>query len=173
VHVVVGRVGRAHGLHGEVVVDVRTDDPDTRLGVGVVLAAEPGGAGPLTVAGTRRHGGRLLVRFASVDDRAAAERLRGTVLLAEVDPTRRPADPTEYYDHQLVGLDVVTTQKDRVGELTDVLHLPGQDVLVVRRADGREALIPFVAALVPSVDLADGRLVVAPPPGLLDLEQEL
>jgi 16S rRNA processing protein RimM len=172
VRVIVGRVARAHGLGGEVAVEVRTDDPDTRLAVGSVLATDPAGAGPLTVAATRRHSGRLLVCFAGVTDRSSAEQLRGTVLLAEVDPAERPADPAEFYDHQLRGLDVVTTEGQPVGELADVLHLPAQDVLVVRRAGGREMLIPFVAALVPGVDLAAGRLVVDPPPGLLDLDRE-
>ena len=167
--VVVGRVGRPHGTHGEVTVEVRTDDPDRRFAAGTVLPTEPAHAGPLTVAALRSSGGRLLVHFEGVPDRTAAEALRGTLLLVDVDPDERPEDPEEFYDHQLVGLAVVTVDGSPVGEVADVLHLPGQDVLVVRPGGAdREVLVPFVAALVPEVDLAARRVVVDPPPGLLD-----
>jgi 16S rRNA processing protein RimM len=165
---VVGRVGRAHGIRGEVTVEVRTDQPERRLGDGAVLLTDPPDVGPLTVARGRAHSGRLLLRFAGVDDRAAAEALRGTLLIAEVDPNERPEDPDDFYDHQLVGLDVVARDGTPVGEVADMLHLPGQDVVVVRRPGGSETLVPFVAAIVPEVDLAGRRMVIDPPPGLLE-----
>jgi 16S rRNA processing protein RimM len=164
---VVGRVGRAHGLRGEVLVDVRTDEPELRLAPGAVLATDPGAAGPLTVAAGRVHSGRLLLHFSGVSDRTAAEALRGVLLLADVDPDALPDDDDEWYDHQLVGLDVVALDGSAVGEVREVLHLPGHDVLAVTRADGSEALIPFVSEIVPEVDVAANRLVVNPPPGLL------
>lgn len=168
---VVGRIAKAHGLHGEVGVEVRTDDPDERFADGAVLQTDPPERGPLTIASTRWHSGRLLARFVGLDDRTKAENMRGTMLVVDVDESARPKDPDEFYDHQLIGLRVVTTEGAPIGAVTDVLHLPGQDVLAIERSDGVEVLVPFVAALVPSVDL-DGRIVtVEPRPGLLDPER--
>ena len=169
---VVGRVGRPHGLGGELTVQVHTDDPDLRFAAGSVLATEPAERGPLTISSCRWHSGRLLVRFAGHADRARAEDLRGTLLVmdsAEVGPT---ADPDEFHDYELIGLEVVTVAGHPVGAVTDVLH-QGQNLLVVRPApdsqDGGEILVPFVGAIVPEVDVKAGRLVIDPPPGLLDL----
>jgi 16S rRNA processing protein RimM len=168
----VGRIARPHGVRGELVVEVRTDDPELRLAVGTVLATEPAAAGPLTVAGSRWHSGRLLVRFAAVDDRTAAEELRGTLLVVDSADLGDPPDPDEFRDHQLIGLSVIESGGEEVGTVADVLHY-GQDLLVVtgtgRRA-GAEILIPFVSAIVSDVDLAAGLVRVDPPPGLLDPE---
>jgi len=168
VQLVVGRIGRAHGIRGDVSVEVRTDEPELRLGPGAVLLTDPAAIGPLTVETGRVHSGRLLLRFAGVKDRTAAEALRGTMLIAEVDPDETPEDPDEYYDHQLIGLDVVLADGTPVGELTEVLHLPYQDLLTVQRPDGTEVLIPFVEQIVPTIDLDEQRVVIAPPPGLID-----
>ncbi|MGH3385877.1 MAG: ribosome maturation factor RimM [Nocardioidaceae bacterium] len=161
---VIGRIGRAHGIRGELSVDVRTDDQDARFAVGTVVATDPASAGPLTITATRPHSGRLLVQFEQVADRTAAEGLRGVLLVADIDDD---AGDDGYYPHQLVGLRVVTEAGDEVGEVRDVQSAPAHDLLVVRRDDGGEALVPFVTALVPDVDLASGRLVVADRPGLL------
>jgi 16S rRNA processing protein RimM len=166
--VIVGRLGRPHGIKGEVSVDVRTDEPERRLEPGAVLRTEPAAAGPLTIAATRVHSGRWLLTFEGCTDRSAAEKLRGVLLVTDVDPDERPEDPEEFYDRTLVGLRVVTVSGEDVGALDEVLHLPGQDVLVVRRPDGRESLVPFVRELVPHVDVEGGRIVVDPPEGLLD-----
>ncbi|MDT0269340.1 ribosome maturation factor RimM [Streptomyces sp. DSM 44915] len=166
---VVARVGRAHGIKGEVTVEVRTDEPEQRLAPGQVLATEPAETGPLTIETGRVHSGRLLLRFAGVTSREAAEALRDTLLVAEVDPDQLPDDPEEFYDHQLIGLTVVTVGDEaRVGEVREMAHLPAQDLLVVTRPDGREAFVPFVEAIVPTVDLERGLVVIDPPPGLLD-----
>lgn len=165
--VVVGRIGRPHGLRGEVSVEVRTDDPEGRLAPGSTLRTDPAAAGPLTVAAGRVHSGRLLLAFEGHDDRSAAERLRGVLLVADVDPDERPEDPEEYFDRQLEGLAVRTVDGQVVGTLHDVLHLPGQDVLAVRRPDGSEVLVPFVHEIVPTVDLDAGHVLVDAPPGLL------
>ena len=167
--VVVGRVGRAHGVKGEVAVEVRTDDPDGRFAPGSALVTDPPERGPLTVVRARPHSGRLLVTFDGVADRTAAEALRGTLLTVDSADDPPLDDPDEFYDHQLVGLAVVTVGGDTVGEVEEVLHPPGPDLLVVRRPDGTEALVPFVGDIVPSVDLTGGRLVIDPPDGLLDL----
>ncbi|MDL4771648.1 MULTISPECIES: ribosome maturation factor RimM [Thermomonosporaceae] len=163
---VVGRIGRPHGIRGENTIDVRTDDPEARFAPGTSLTTDPAATGPLTIERARWHSGRLLVRFAGVDDRTAAEELRGTWLV--VDPTDIPStdDPDDYHDQELVGLAVVTAEGAEVGTITEILH-HGQDLLVVRRTGGDDVLVPFVAALVPEVDVPGGRLVIDPPPGLL------
>ena len=166
--VVVARIGRPHGIRGEVSVEIRTDDPEGRLGVGTSLRTEPASAGPLTVSGAWVHSGRLILSFEGVESRSGAEGLRNVLLVADVDPAERPEDPEEFYDHQLVDLEVRTIAGEPVGRLAEVLHLPGQDVLSVQRADGTEVLIPFLAAMVPTVDLDAGLVFVNPPPGLLD-----
>jgi len=167
---VIGRVGRAHGVRGDVAVEVRTDDPDARFADGAALDTDPPERGPLTVEATRWHSGRLLVSFAGVADRTRAESLRGTMLVVEVDDAERFDDPDEFYDHQLIGLRAVTTAGDQIGAVTDVLHLPAQDVLAIKRGDGVEVLVPFVAELVPNVDLDAKTVSVEPRPGLLDPE---
>lgn len=165
---VVGRIGRAHGIRGDVAVDVRTDDPDARFAAGAVLLTDPEGPGPLTVSSARAHSGRLLVRFTGVRDRDAAEALRGVTLLVDSEDIAPTEDPDEFHDHELIGLRVVTAAGEDVGVVEDVWH-NAQDVLAIRGTSGAEVLVPFVAALVPEVDLAGKRLVIDPPPGLLDL----
>ena len=171
--VVVGRIGRAHGIRGEVSVEPRTDEPERRFAVGSALTGRtPGGdlrPGVLTVGATRWHQGRLLVRFAELSDRNAAEAARGLWLEIPLDPEESPDDPEEFYDHQLAGLRVETEAGTTVGTLREVMHGPAQDLLVIDSADGsgREVLVPFVSALVPVVDVAGGRVVVADRPGLL------
>lgn len=165
---VVGRIAKAHGIGGDVSVDVRTDDPEHRYAVGATLITDPVGAGPLTVERVRWHSGRLLVRFAGIADRAAAEGLRGTLLVADSATSVDTGDEDDYWDHQLVGLAAVVDDAV-IGEVVEVLHPPGPDLLVVRRPDSGDVMIPFVRAIVPTVDLAAGRLVVTPPEGLLEL----
>jgi 16S rRNA processing protein RimM len=171
VDVVVGRVGKPHGLRGEVTVEVRTDEPDRRFVVGTSLAAErPGGlAAPwseLTVAATRWHQSTLLVRFEELTDRTVAEAARGLLLHVGVPVDESPGDPEEFYDHQLVGLAAEDLDGGALGEVTAVVH-GAQDLLQIRTPDGRDALVPFVSALVTEVDLQGGRVVVADRPGLV------
>lgn len=169
--VVVGRVGKPQGLRGEVTVEVRTDDPEDRFADGAVLLTEPPERGPLTVAHARDHSGRLVIAFEGVDDRSAAERLRDTLLLLDVRTLPAIDDPDEFHDWQLRGLTAELADGSAVGVVDDVLHLPHGDVLVVRRPVGdaaEEVLVPFVRAVVPDVDLDGGRVVLDPPPGLLD-----
>jgi 16S rRNA processing protein RimM len=174
--VVVGRVGKAHGIKGEVSVELRTDEPERRFAAGAALRTQvPSGGQPhgtdrpatLTVRSTRWHQTRLLVTFEEVRDRNGADAVRGLLLAVDVDPEEVPEDPEEFYDHQLVGLRVLTTAGAEVGELAEVVHGPAQDLLSVRAADGREILVPFVASLVPEVDVAGGRILVEDLPGLL------
>lgn len=170
---VVARIGRAHGIKGEVTVEVRTDEPELRLAPGAVLATEPASAGPLTIATGRVHSGRLLLRFEGVADRNAAEALRNTLLIAEVDPEELPEGEDEYYDHQLIDLDVVTEDGVEVGRITEISHLPSQDLFIVERPDGSEVMIPFVEEIVTEIDLEEQKAVIAPPPGLIDDRAEI
>ena len=175
--VIVGRIGRPHGIRGEVVIGVRTDEPDLRFAVGATLDAaeradEPAGGAQLTVAAARWHSGQLLVAFAGVTDRTAAAELTGRWLIVDASQLPEIGDPDEFRDHELIGLSVRTCAGDPVGVVADVLHY-GQDLLVVRRTDGQEgeSLVPFVKAIVPEVDVQRGVVVIDPPPGLLDPAQ--
>ena len=171
IEVVVGRVGKPHGLRGEVTVDVRTDEPERRFAVGATLRAEPpsGSASSLrslTVASTRWHQGVLLAGFEELPDRDTAEAARGTMLHATIPADLSPDDPDEFYAHQLVGLTAYDVDGAHLGEVV-ALTTGAQDLLTIRTLDGRDALVPFVAALVPEVDVAGGRVVVADRPGLV------
>lgn len=172
IEVVVGRIGKPHGIRGEVTIDVRTDEPERRFAPGTTLRAEPppGSASALTsltVSRSRWHQSVLLVTFEEVEGRDGAEAVRGLVLHTTLGPQDAPADPEEFYDHQLIGLAAYDEDGTRLGELTAVVHGAAQDLLTVRTPDGRNALVPFVAALVPEVDLEGGRVVIADRPGLV------
>jgi 16S rRNA processing protein RimM len=170
---VVGVVVRPHGVRGELLVDVRTDEPGERFAAGSVLVTDPAEVGPLTIESVRPHtsGGRnrLIVAFEEILDRDAAEQLRGVALqvdAADVGPT---GDPEEFHDHELVGLEAVSSDGERLGEVIRIEHAPASDLLVLRKVGGGQALVPFVKAIVSSVDLEAGRVVLTPPAGLLEL----
>ena len=168
---VVGRVVKAHGVTGEVVVEIRTDDPDIRFAPGSSLRGRPSRGGPenrYVVESVRDHGGRLLVRLDGLLDRNAAESLRGTVFLVDSEDLPPIEDPDEFYDHQLEGLQVVTTTGTAVGTVAEVLHTAAGELLSIRAEEG-EVLVPFVSAIVTSVSLADQKIEIEPPEGLLEL----
>ena len=171
--VVVGRIGRPHGVRGQVTVEVRTDDPDLRFAPGATLLTEPSARGPLTVTAARWHSGTLLLQLSTPDGtvvtgREGADALRNTRLLVPVEALPELDDPDVFYDHQLVGLGARLADGTVLGEVTAVRH-EGAETLVVRRPRGGELLVPFVSAIVPTVDVAGGFLLVDPPEGLLDL----
>ncbi len=171
--VVVGRIGRPHGVRGLATVEVRTDDPDHRFAPGQVLITDPPGRGPLTIVDQRWHSGTLLLQLAGPSGevygtREAVDAVRNTLLLVPVADLPEIEEPDSYYDHQLVGLSVRLPDGTAIGEVSAVRH-EAQDLLVVRRVEAAEALIPFVAAIVPTVDLDGGFVVVDPPEGLLEL----
>lgn len=167
---VVARVGRPHGVRGEVSVEVRTDAPERRFTPGARLGTDPASAGPLTLNAVREHNGRLLLTFDEVPDRTAAEGLRGVLLTAVVDDDD---EPDAWHVHQLVGLKAVTRDGEDVGRVVGLEHGAAQDLLVVAQPSGQRALVPLVAAIVPEVDLVGGRVVLDPPAGLLsDLDDE-
>lgn len=160
----IGRVVKAHGIRGEVVVEPRTDVPEQRFAPGTVVQGKQGGrTRELTVTAMRPHQGRLLITFAEIADRTAAESLRSTTFFA---PPRE--DDEGFYDHDLEGLRVLQDGAD-IGEVTGVTHVPGRLLLEVTINSGKEVLIPFVEDIVPDVDLDSGMCVITPPEGLLEL----
>ncbi len=171
---VVGRIGRAHGVVGEATVEIRTDLPEERFSVGTRLTTDPASAGPLTIGSSRFHKGAMLVKFNEVKDRNAVEKLRNVLLIADVDIADTGDDDAENVFHvqQLIGCHVITDVGQSVGTIIDVINLPGQDLLAVKSPNG-EVLIPFVHEIVPEIDLENKRITITPPPGLLNLDEAL
>lgn len=187
---VIGRVVKSHGVRGEVVVEVRTDEPEDRFAVGTVLqgrksqragrtssAAQPTDAAgtdttAYTVEAVREHSGRLLLRLHGIEDKNAADVLRGTLFLVDSDDLSPSEDPDEFYDHELEGLSVRLTDGTVVGTVREVLHSAAGELLSVRPSEGgrAEILVPFVTAIVTKVSTADGVVEIDPPEGLLDPE---
>jgi 16S rRNA processing protein RimM len=171
---VVARIGKPHGLRGEVTVQLHTDEPERRLAVGAVLDTEAAsGSGvprALTVRSTRVHRGIWLVGFEEVPDRTGAEGLRGTRLVIEGEDVAADEDDDDTFtEDELTGLRAVDPTGTELGEVTGLEIGAAQDRLVITLPDGREVQVPFVAAIVPEVDVAGGRVVVDAPAGLLDL----
>jgi 16S rRNA processing protein RimM len=172
--ILVARIGKPHGLYGEVTVQLHTDEPERRLAVGTAIDTEAGsGTGVprvLTVRSTRVHNGVWLVAFEEIPDRTGAESLRGTRLVVDAaDVLPAPDEDDVFTEEQLRGLAVVDPAGTPLGSVGGLELGAAQDRLVILLPDGRQAQVPFVAALVPEVDLESGRVVVDAPPGLLDL----
>ena len=163
--IVVGRIGKPHGVRGEVTVEPRTDEPELRFAEGADLLTE---SGSLHIEAVRFHQGTPLVAFRGVADRSAAEALRNTMLYIDTDLDEPSTDPDEFWDHELIGMTVLDESGAVRGRVHDVLHLPGQDLLAVTRDDGSEVLVPFVRAIVPAVDRVAGTVGVLDPGGLFD-----
>jgi len=184
---VVGAIGRAHGIRGEVLVTVRTDEPEARFTAGSVFttevprdrrvgtgtAAAPGVPyrvpEKLTLESVRWHQGRVIARFEGVDDRNVAEALSGVLLQVDSSTVAVPEDPDEFLDSQLVGLRVEAPDGTLLGSVERVEHAPASELLVLAKAGGGTALVPFVSVMIPTVDLAGGRVIADLPEGLLDL----
>jgi 16S rRNA processing protein RimM len=156
----VGRIGKAHGILGEATIEVRTDEAENRFAIGAVLETES--HGNLTVASARVHNGILLLSFDGIEDRNAIEALRNELLYADVDIDAPGVDEDDYHVLQLIGCKAYLVDGDEFGEVSEVLNLPGQDVLVIKSESG-ETLIPFVRQLVPIVDIKARRMTVIPP----------
>jgi 16S rRNA processing protein RimM len=165
--VAVGRIGPARGVGGDVFVEPWTDDPAERFAAGSMLRTEPAAVGPLTVEAANHGGSKLVVHFAGVDDRAAAAALHGVRLMVAAAARPPLDDPDEFYASDLVGLTARAVSGAEFGPVRDVLNLAGAEYLVLD-VDGREQLVPFVAAIVPTVDVAGGVVVIDPPDGLFD-----
>ncbi|WP_104118568.1 ribosome maturation factor RimM [Arthrobacter sp. B1805] len=165
--VLVARIGKPHGIRGEVTVQLFTDAPEDRFEPGETFRVEDAVVSALTVAKARWNKDILIVGFEQVADRNQAETLRGARLFIDSDTTSDDEDDA-WYEHELVGLDV-RVDGEAVGKVTALRTMAVQDLLVVELADGHEALVPFVEAIVPEVNVVDGFVVVVPPAGLFDL----
>ncbi len=156
----VGRIGKAHGILGEATIEVRTDEAEDRFALGAVLQTQS--HGDLVVASARVHNGILLLGFKGITDRNGIEALRNELLYADVDIDAPGVDEDDYHVLQLIGCKAFLVDGDEFGEVSEVLNLPGQDVLVINGETG-ETLIPFVRQLVPIVDIKSRRMTVIPP----------
>jgi 16S rRNA processing protein RimM len=156
----VGRIGRAHGILGEATIEVRTDLAEERFVIGAQLETDSHGV--LTVVSARVHNGILLLGFTGISDRNSVEKLRDVLLFSQVDIDEPGFEEDDYHVLQLVGCQAYLVDGDLLGEVTDVLNLPGQDVLSIKSENG-EVLIPFVHQLVPIVDIKGKRMTVIPP----------
>ena len=166
---VVARMGKPHGIRGEVTVEVRTDDPEDRFVPGASFATDPD-IGTLTLRTARWHRDRLLLSFAEITDRTRAEEVRNTLLVLTGDEADTVEDEA-WYVEDLVDAEVFVAG-ERIGTVTAVTGTPAQDLLVIDHVAGHEVLVPFVTAIVPVVDLEAGRVELTPPPGLLELLDE-
>lgn len=166
---VVARIGKPHGLRGEVTVRLHTDVPEERFVPGAEFETDPD-VGVLTVESTRVHQGVWLVKFEEIPDRTAAEQMRGTEVVLADDENE---DDDAWYEEDLVDVEVRDPEGSRIGVVAGLQVRPVQDLLEIKLDDGRIGLVPFVEALVPLMaldDLADPHIVVDAPPGLFDLE---
>ena len=163
---VVARIGRAHGVRGEVTIEVRTDNPEERFQIGSVLQTDPAHIGPLKIASVRNHNGTLLLTFVGFEDRNSVEPLRNVLLISEVEVTQPGQDSDEFHVSQIIGSRVLDEAGLEVGVVIDVLQLPSQDTLVVER-NGEELLVPFVHKHVPVVDVKNGEIRIANMEGML------
>lgn len=167
--VVIARIGKPHGLKGEVTVRLHTDAPEDRFVPGTAFPTDPAAKGPLTLRTHRVHNGVHLLSFDEAPDRTAAEGLRGTQLLGA--PQEDDPDENAWYAEDLIGLTVVDPQGTELGTVVELHDRPAQDLLEVRLVGGRTGYVPFVEQIVPDVDMDAGRIVVDAPPGLLDLSE--
>jgi 16S rRNA processing protein RimM len=180
VRVVVGRIGKAHGIRGEVTVEVRTDEPEERFAPGASLFIGDSDD-ELLIESSRPHGGGMLIGFAGVLDRTAAEGLRGIILTIERVAGVQPSGEDEYYDDDLIGCEVRDRAGTCLGVVAEVVHLPGQDLLSiapipdptsVESTSPRPAwLLPLIRQFVPDIDIAGRVVTVDPPDGITDLAE--
>ncbi len=164
---VVARIGKAHGLRGEVTVQLHTDAPQERFVVGQEFTTEPAELGPLVLQGVRVHQDTYLLAFEGVADRTAAEALRDTRLV--VQEHQDGSDGDGWYEEDLLGFTTELRDGTVVGTVSGLHLRPVQDLLEIALSGGGQALVPFVDELVPEVDEDGRRVVIDPPPGLLDL----
>ena len=153
-------------MRGEATIELRTDDPDSRFAIGSTLQTDPSSKGPLTIRDARFHSGTLLLSFDGVDDRNAVEALRNVLLMADVNPEEANISDDDFHISQIIGCKVLDVSAKDWGVVTDVLHLPAQDTLVINH-DGKEILVPFVKAFVPTIDVKNKVIIVNEIEGLL------
>ena len=166
----VARIGKPHGIRGEVTVQVLTDAPADRFIPGTEFVVEPASTGPLTVESARWNKDILLLAFEGIETRNQAETLRGAKLFIETEELDED-DDEGWYEHELVGLEA-RVGSQVVGKIAALHTMPVQDLLVVEAPDGKEILIPFVEQIVPEVNVAEGFVLLTPPDGLFDINTD-
>ena len=166
----VARIGKPHGIRGEVTVQVLTDAPEDRFVPGTEFLVEPAASGPLTVSSARWNKDILLLGFEEVADRNAAETLRGAKLFIETEELDGD-DDEGWYEHELVGLEARVGTRV-VGKVTALNTMPVQDLLLVTTPEGAEILVPFVEQIVPEVNIEECFIVLTPPDGLFELNAD-
>ncbi|MFJ4168736.1 ribosome maturation factor RimM [Paenarthrobacter sp. NPDC089714] len=166
----VARIGKPHGIRGEVTVQVLTDAPSERFVAGTEFLVEPASSGPLTVRSARWNKEILLLGFEEIADRNAAELIRGAKLFIETEDLDEDAEEG-WYEHELVGLQA-RVGNHAVGKVAALNTMPAQDLLVVEGQDGKEILIPFVDEIVPEVNIEEGYILITPPAGLFEINDD-
>ncbi len=166
-----GRLTKAHGLKGAIKIELYTDDPERRFVPGAVFSLQVPEESPwhgksLELIELKWFNSHPVAFFKDILDRTAAEGLIKAILLIEHDPSEAPEEEDAWYDHQLIGLTVLRDGV-KVGTVVRLDHFPAQDLLHVDTGDG-DVMVPFVKAIVPSVDIAAGTITVTPPPGLFE-----
>jgi len=167
--VVVGRLGRPHGVKGEINVEVLTDDPEIRFAVGNKLKLEKKDEF-ITVKTLRIGNKKLLVNFVEITDRTQAEEYKGNYLTLDLDESEIPQTGDEFYDEQLIGLTAINNSSSPLGVVIDVIHGTAQDLLVIKTTEGEEVLVPFVDEIVPEINVEQKHILITPPKGLFDDE---
>ena len=168
---IVGRVGKPHGVRGDVLVDVITDFPERLTdGVRFGIGDESGPGDFFVVHRVRDHKGRWLVSTQGVRDRETIESWRGKYMFL---PEQAVEDLPEgyYYEHHLMGLECRSAAGEVFGRVTELNFGLGQSRLVVENA-GRESMVPYVSEIIREVDLEKGFIIVDPPAGLFDDEED-
>ncbi|MFM7139465.1 MAG: ribosome maturation factor RimM [Actinomycetes bacterium] len=169
---VVGRLGRPHGVHGEISVEVRTDEPEIRFAKGSKLSVKENN-NQLTVLSSRWHQEKMLVKFEEITDRDLANEIKGKTLTIKIDPNSIETKKDQYYEFQLAGLKVIDKNDKTLGQIKEVITNLAQDLLVVETVDKREVLVPFVKQIVTNVDLNKKLVIMDPPTGLFDEENAI
>lgn len=169
---VVGRLGRPHGVHGEISVEVRTDEPEIRFAKGSKLSVKESN-NQLTVLSSRWHQEKMLVKFEEITDRDLANEIKGKTLTIKIDPNTIETKKDQYYEFQLAGLKVIDKNDKTLGQIKEVITNLAQDLLVVETVDKREVLVPFVKQIVTNVDLEKKLIIMDPPTGLFDEENAI
>lgn len=165
----IARIGKPHGIRGEVTVQVLTDAPEDRFVPGQELVVKPAALGPLTVRSARWNKDILLLGFERFTTRNEAETLRGATLFVESDDVEEEGDA--WYEHELVGLEA-RVGTEVVGKVAALRTLPVQDLLIIENADGAEILVPFVEEIVPEVNVEGGYILLTPPAGLFEINSD-
>ena len=172
-HLVVGHLNKAHGTKGEIFIWPLTDHPESTFAPGVDLyLGDANGDLPtdpptLRIESSRAYRRGFLVRFEGVHDRKGVEGLLDRYVMRATEQIEELAEGETFY-HDLLGMEVVTVEGEQVGEVIEVYELRPADFLEIRGPE-KTFMIPYISEMIQSVSVADNRIVLDPPPGLLEV----